>query len=610
MTISTTSRLCRTAAPVTISTRHGLQSATSIHWRKLLQALALSIMLVALCGAPLSAMQTDFTLKTDSDTITIIKGKPCSFNINMTVPTDFDGWITLRSASALSEYLSDTVVHSPYTGVKLTIYGTLQMAPGVYDITLSGEYFPHSGDNSATTHCYVRILPLPYNPDQWRIFQTGFLPTFVLQDSEKNYWFNYASVDTPGSTIYKQGASNLIEKIKEPRDNFHFYAGRMTNPPVIDNAHKVLWTTTRYFNSVLGGVSRSSFDGKNKTEFTYKNSPLPDSSATAVAIDSKGGAWIGTNKGVAYLLNNEWTIFTLKNTDSVLGKEPITSITVSEQNVWIGTTNGLVKFDGTAWTRFTPQNSGMPAPFVWNLAAEQGGGLWMGLSTWQHNPYYPTYGRPTTMIGVAKFDGKNWTLYNHQNTPLGKDNYVNSISIDSKGTKWFSTASASLSDSPTNFVRGAGIVKFDNTTWTAFTTANSPLITDNVNWVGLDNDDNVWFTSYFTLGRDMFWGVYNEQALPPFLFSPVGVEELPNTPADGITISPNPINSRFTITGAENVTAIHLLNSMGMEVAESRRYVTASGTFEMDVSDVAAGVYGVVISTPTGIITKMIVVSR
>ncbi len=569
--------------------------------------LAIAILLFSIAKQPLLA-QSDFTLKTDIDTLTIVKGKSCTFKIEMTLPKEFSGWVVLHSSSELNERLSDTMVRSPYLGVTLTVNGTQKFEPGFYEITLSGEYFPNSGNNKALTRCYVRILPLPYNPAQWRIFESSFIPSFIQQDNEKNYWYNQCSIDGRGDALFKQGENTLIKKMNNSSD-FFVEGGRRINPPTIDNTNGYIWLATRYnySNFTLGGVIRYTLDGKDKTVFNYKNSPLPDSNATTIAVDSKGGAWIGTDKGLAYLLGDQWTIFTTSN--SVLDKEPITSIVISGANVWVGTTNGLAKYDGTNWTRFTPQNSGMPAPFVWQLAAEESGDLWMGLSTSQYNQSYPI-GQPISMVGVAKFDGKNWTLYNNQNSLIGINNYINSIAIDKKGNKWFSTASPSLGDSSNGgakYVHGSGIVKFDNTSWIAYSTVNSPLIDNNINWVGLDNNGNIWFSSYIYIESGRFWGVYNEVGLPPFLAPPTSVEEHPEA-TDGITIYPNPTNTSFTISGADNILTVKLMNSLGIMVND--QWSMVNGQLNVNVADLASGVYFVQMRTSTGMITKSVVVSR
>ena len=133
----------------------------------------------------------------------------------------------------------------------------------------------------------------------------------------------------------------------------------------------------------------------------------------------------------------------------------------------------------------------------------------MGLSADTSHLFW--YGGPNSMIGIAHYNGTDWKLFNNQNSPLGTYNYISSISIDKKGNKWFSTASQF--DKYNASRGGAGILKYNNVDWTAYTPTNSPLPDTNVNWVGLDINDNVWFRQFYVGAKSasqIFWGVFNE----------------------------------------------------------------------------------------------------
>ncbi|MBK9250170.1 MAG: T9SS type A sorting domain-containing protein [Ignavibacteria bacterium] len=124
----------------------------------------------------------------------------------------------------------------------------------------------------------------------------------------------------------------------------------------------------------------------------------------------------------------------------------------------------------------------------------------------------------------------------------------------------------------------------------------------------MDNDENIWFHEIKgEHGIQGFWGVFNENGLPPFLAPPTSVEEQSEA-TDGIALYPNPTNTSFTIRGADNITSVKIMNSLGVEV--SRKSLVVSGKVEVDVDDLASGIYFVQMRTPTGMITKSIVVSR
>src|SRR5690606_34754972 len=91
----------------------------------------------------------------------------------------------------------------------------------------------------------------------------------------------------------------------------------------------------------------------------------------------------------------------------------------------------------TNWTAYNGYN------FVRSIAIDSDGNKWFG-----------------TTIGVSKFDGTNWTLYNVSNTSGGlADNTVYAIAIDSAGNKWFGT--------------NKGVSKFDGTNWTVYNVSNT-----------------------------------------------------------------------------------------------------------------------------------------
>ncbi len=116
-----------------------------------------------------------------------------------------------------------------------------------------------------------------------------------------------------------------------------------------------------------------------------------------------------------------------------------------------------------------------------------------------------------------------------------------------------------------------------------------------------DKNKNIWMVSK----GQIF--VFNPNGLVDIPLAPTSVEEQP-TPDDDITISPNPTSTSFTISGMDNILSVKIMNSVGMEV--SRTSSVVSGKMEVDVSDLAAGVYFVQVWTPAGITSKPVVITR
>lgn len=539
--------------------------------------------------------QNDFTLKVDKDTININAGEAATYSISFAVENGFDASIFLSvdtdafPMQSLGVGLSSNVVNTPYKAVILTITTTANFTKvGSYEINITGK----NGLLSSSVKCHINVLGIPNS--NWRIMPMvndyEGIPRFIIQDASGNYWHDYKN-------LHRESNKTPLEEWGNTSSPFGSVP--TTIPPVIDNKSSKIWLPNSQ-----EGLTRYSLEAQYKTIY---DSPFLDKNITAIAIDSTNNAiWVGTTKGLARLTGSEWTFFDSTNTDSMLTKESITSIIISDSVVWIGTIKGLVKFNGTNWVRFTPQNSLIPAALVRILAADRVGNLWMGLS----NETYVNqkHQEPRSMIGLVKFDGTNWTLYNNQNSPLHKDNYVNAIAIDKKGNKWIATASHRIGDE-TYALGGAGILKFDDKEWTAYTKENTPLPDNRINWLGLDNNDNIWFHHILEHGNSIvvaFWGVFNPNGLVGIPVAPTAVHER-LTPFEDLMISPNPVSNTFTISKMDGIFAIKIVNTLGMEFVSQQ---VLSHKSEFDVSELANGVYFLQLHTATGMISKPIIINH
>jgi ligand-binding sensor domain-containing protein len=129
-------------------------------------------------------------------------------------------------------------------------------------------------------------------------------------------------------------------------------------------------------------------------------------------------------------------------------------------NKWICIAEvGLVKFDGIGWTIYNTSNSGLPSNIVFEISEDKEKNKWIA-----------------TMNGVVKFDGKNWTVYNTSNSGLPEDWCIGLKVIDEN--VWIGTPRS-------------GLVKFDGRNWTVYDTSNSPLPH---NWVkAIEKEkNNIW----------------------------------------------------------------------------------------------------------------------
>jgi ligand-binding sensor domain-containing protein len=83
--------------------------------------------------------------------------------------------------------------------------------------------------------------------------------------------------------------------------------------------------------------------------------------------------------------------------------------------------------------------------------------------------------------GLVKYDGSGFSRYTTENSPI-PENIVWDIEIDSKNNIWFSSC---------RFRRG-GLVKFDGSNWTVYTPENSLLPSNGIQGLAIDKLDNVW----------------------------------------------------------------------------------------------------------------------
>ncbi len=225
------------------------------------------------------------------------------------------------------------------------------------------------------------------------------------------------------------------------------------------------------------GVSK--FDGSTWTSYTTSDG-LINGYVNAIAIDSHGNKWFGTDGGVSKFDGVTWTNYT---TSDGLVNDQVTSITIDAHgNKWFGTGDGVSKFNDTTWMTYDSTNSGLKGNVVSSIAIDSQSNTWIGTFDWGYHGRRIGY-------GVFKFDGTNWTNYSSANGLAG--DIVTGIAIDSKGDKWFATSGSSNDDST------GGVSKFDDISWTTYNKNNSGLPNNIVCSILLDSNDNVWMTGGF-----------------------------------------------------------------------------------------------------------------
>lgn len=134
-----------------------------------------------------------------------------------------------------------------------------------------------------------------------------------------------------------------------------------------------------YYNDNRTYDDYSDDDYGRLTTFDYAG--LPDNSINCIAVDKDGVVWIGTNAGIAQLLNpasvlsGSTPIF--REIELGEGSSGVNDIVVDALNYkWVATTKGVWALDpfGEPIAEFTPDNSPLVAENVYSIAYDAGSG--------------------------------------------------------------------------------------------------------------------------------------------------------------------------------------------------------------------------------------------
>ncbi len=217
-----------------------------------------------------------------------------------------------------------------------------------------------------------------------------------------------------------------------------------------------------------------SFDGATWTPYT---DPIILGSEYinigCVTIDSQGVKWIGGGTwnndllGLVRFDGANWAEINLST--SVMPNAGVESMVIdAEGNKWIGTWNNLVRFDGTNWTVYDSTNTNhvLDNSSISCIAKDSQGVKWMASGD-----------------RLVSFDDTNWLSYE----PTQYHGNINSVAIDSQNTKWVGFE--------VGIYGTYGLASFDGTTWTPYNTTNSPLPSNYINCIAVDNQDVVWISA-------------------------------------------------------------------------------------------------------------------
>ncbi|MEP6663116.1 MAG: two-component regulator propeller domain-containing protein, partial [Verrucomicrobiota bacterium] len=206
----------------------------------------------------------------------------------------------------------------------------------------------------------------------------GLTVQSVAENAQGGLWF---SSDKRGIDFWKEGTLKNFPSIFGSMNRYN------VRPLLIDN-HQKIWAGT--FGVGLFVLENNVFQRPPSAEMVPRE-------ISALHQDRAGQIWLGTQGGLALLETNRWKIFTTKDG---LSSNLIRAIADdSEGNLWIGTERGGLNCwrDGK-FTSFR-QTDGFPSDNISSLYVDAQNVLWIG----------------TSGSGLVRFRAGQWTHYTKNN---------------------------------------------------------------------------------------------------------------------------------------------------------------------------------------------------
>lgn len=310
-------------------------------------------------------------------------------------------------------------------------------------------------------------------------------PRKIICDGQNNIWIGTnggISKYTSGvwfSIVSTDGlSSNQVNAVAVDQNNYSWFAtgnglgffNGMTwssYSPIVPNKEfgdiTIDHLNQKWLTSSINGVFM--YNDSIFTNYTTLNG-LVSNQALCLTYNAKDSSlWIGTSNGVSHLKNNTWVNYTTLN--SGLCSKVVSGIAIDKAGyIWFSTDSGTCRFNGvSSWVSYNPLNSFLPVKVIMDVAVDT-----------LNNKWFATWGG-----GIAKLDSActTWEIYNNFNSPLPINTTI-SIASDTFNNVWVGTT--------------LGVAKFNGVNWAVYDTEDGLCSTAIID-VYIDNTKNKWFSS-------------------------------------------------------------------------------------------------------------------
>ncbi len=343
--------------------------------------------------------------------------------------------------------------------------------------------------------------------------------------------------------------------------NWHYY-NRDNSPLPSNHITSILfdWNNNIYWigcgwefpgnDTIRGGLVK--FDGTNFTIFNSSNSPIQNDAVTYLAIDNQNRILIANYGEGFYRYDGiKWEIFNSLN--SPLPSNDVQYVSVDKNNnIWLAVFDfGAVKFDGINWLFYNYNNSFNGIEDLNFIESDNSNIIWLGS---EYN-------------GLFSFDG---TLFNRRGEgPLLDSTSMTSFALDSVGNPWFTGNIL--------FV-GHGILShFINQSWINYNIASYGYNTRfSYNTLTIDRNNNKFIGSAIGLFKfdDYSWTLFSSDNSPiPFNIFTVGITDSRNNKIYGLRApSPHPTGYAGLVFFNEDSVVITSVDDNIVELKDFKLY--------------------------------------